>query len=423
MIGVLMRPECDSAVNAKAPAQSKPRVQQNEKRPRIYLMDLWSFIPYYMAKLCASLQDQSVDVVLGSTRYHLDRDFFRRCAVNPDPALLGWGGHLQSPFFRRLVKSCEYLLNLLLLCVRFSIARPAIVHIQFLPFLDRGFSFETWFLRWCLGRGIRIVYTVHNLPERDARTHSKLLHQRAYSSAHALICHSEGAKNQLTKNFGLPEDRIWTIPHGPLFERRQEVTMAEARAHLGLAADEAIVLCLGVINKYKGIRFLLDSWKLLISSGARARLVIAGTGAADLLADIRQRVSILELEASVDLCLHFIPVEQLPTFHVASDILVYPYQTGTTSGALLTGMNYGKAIVATKIPFFLEHLKDGENALLVDYADTEGLSRALRKLINDREERNRLAQGIQERTSWIDIARATKACYESVLDLSREKFG
>jgi glycosyltransferase involved in cell wall biosynthesis len=199
--------------------------------------------------------------------------------------------------------------------------------------------------------------------------------------------------------------------------------MAEARAHLGLAADEAIVLCLGVINKYKGIRFLLDSWKLLISSGARARLVIAGTGAADLLADIRQRVSILELEASVDLCLHFIPVEQLPTFHVASDILVYPYQTGTTSGALLTGMNYGKAIVATKIPFFLEHLKDGENALLVDYADTEGLSRALRKLINDREERNRLAQGIQERTSWIDIARATKACYESVLDLSREKFG
>jgi len=420
-----MQPESDSAVNAKVPVQRESRGQESEKHSCIYLMDLWSFIPYYIAQLCASLQAQSVDVMLGSTRYHLDRGFFRRSGVNPDPALLDWGGRIRSPFLRRIVKSCEYLLNLLVLCVRFSLARPAVVHIQFLPFLDRGFPFEIWFLRWCLRRGIRIVYTVHNLSERDARRHSKLLYQRAYSSAHALICHSEGAKIQLTKNYGLPDDRIWTIPHGPLFERTMGVTAAEARAQLGLATDEVVVLCFGVINRYKGIPFLLDSWKLLTSSGARARLVIAGTGAADLLADTRQKVSILGLESSVDLCLDFIPVDRLSIFHLASDVLVYPYQTGTTSGALLTGMNYGKAIVATKIPFFVEYLRDGENALLVRYADVEGLARALQKLIGDKEYRDRLARSIQERTgtnpSWTDIAQATKACYDSVLHESHQK--
>jgi glycosyltransferase involved in cell wall biosynthesis len=393
-------------------------------RISVYLMDLWSFIPYYMARLCESLQDESIDVELGSVRYHLDRNYFYQHGLLPDSALLDWGGGFQHPLLRRLVKSCEYAANLLGLSARFCVAHPKIIHVQFLPLVDRGLPFEIWFLRLCQWLGVRMVCTVHNFPDRDAPRNLKL-YDRIYGMSDALICHGEEAKGWLISNFQVPAERIWVIPHGPLFDKKPEMSVVEARAELGLSCTETLVLCFGVINDYKGIPFLIDSWRLLIASGARARLIIAGTGAADLIADIRRKVMSLGADSCIDLELRFISVEELPLWHLAADILVYPYKGGTTSGALLTGMNYGKAIVATRLPFFIEHLRDGENAALVDYSDVEGLTHTLGRLINDKAERTRLAQAVRGMpagpSSWMEIARATRSCYERVLEMASRR--
>ena len=237
--------------------------------------------------------------------------------------------------------------------------------------------------------------------------------------ADALICHGEEARTQVVQDFNIRPERISVIPHGPLFDDKPELSQTEARMKLGLPSEATLVLCLGVICEYKGIPFLLDAWKQLIESGASAHLLIAGTGETRLLSSIREKVSLQGLESSVDLWLHFIPVEQLPLLFLAADILVYPYKAGTTSGALLTGMNYGKPIVATKLPFFCEYLKNEENALLVDYGDVDALSSSLRRLIHDPEERLRLTRVADKEDlknpSWADIAKATRECYDNLL--------
>ena len=66
-----------------------------------------------------------------------------------------------------------------------------------------------------------------------------------------------------------------------------------------------------------------------------------------------------------------------------AEILVYPYGEVTTSGALMTGIGYGKAIVATRLPAFEQLLHDGENALLVAYGDTPVRSIDLAGAFND----------------------------------------
>jgi len=235
-----------------------------------------------------------------------------------------------------------------------------------------------------------------------------------------LICHGEEARAQLTRDFGIPLEKIWVIPHGPLFDEKPEASPHEARAELGLSVQEPLVLFVGVISKYKGISFLLDAWKRLIASGGRGRLLIAGTGDPRLLSEIRETVSAEGLESSVDFWFRFIPVEQLPLLYQAADILVYPYKAGTTSGALLTGMNFEKAIIATNLPFFRAYLSDGENALLVDYGDTNALASCLRTLLDRPEECSRIARGLRNQhsqgVSWREIANATRKCYESLLE-------
>jgi len=237
--------------------------------------------------------------------------------------------------------------------------------------------------------------------------------------ADALICHGKEAATQLIQDFDIPLEKISVIPHGPLFDEKPKLSQREARSKLGLPTDEILVLCLGVISEYKGIPFLLDAWKQLLQSGVSARLLVAGTGETSLLSSIRDKVSIEGLEKSVDLWLNFIPVEQLPLIYMAADILVYPYKAGTTSGALLTGLNYGKPIVATKLPFFCEYLTDGENALICEYGDIDALSFSLRRLILSPEERLRLSRAVEngnlKSCSWAKIAGATRECYDNLL--------
>src|SRR5215471_2031259 len=132
------------------------RLRQRKRAISVYMMEMWSFIPYYVARLCSSLALESVDATLGSVRYHLDRDYFRKVGLNLDPWLLDLGGRIQSGALRRLVKSAEYLFNLFMLGRRLSSSRPDILHVQYLPFLERRLPFEIWFLKRVRRRGIRI---------------------------------------------------------------------------------------------------------------------------------------------------------------------------------------------------------------------------------------------------------------------------
>jgi len=386
---------------------------------RVYMMDLWSFIPYYVARLCAALGKDSVDVTLGSARYHLDRNYFHHCGLAPDRFLLDRGGAIRSAFWRRLTKSLEYLTNLFVLGVRLVFSRPDILHVQYLPFLERGWTFEVWFVKWCRRLGLKVVYTVHNVTRQDAPEKGVPLFRRAYQAADALICHGEQAREELISSFGIPAKRIRVIAHGPLFENGPRASQEESRSILGLEQGAPLVLCLGVISEYKGIPFLLDAWQKLKQSGTEGRLLIAGAGDQHILTEIRQKVAAEGLADSVRLWLEFIPVEQLPFVYQAADILVYPYKAGTTSGALLTGLNYGKAIVATRLAFFQEHLKDGETGLLVDYGATEALASALRSLIQQPQQRSALAAALNREASrgmgWEEIAHKTRECYEAVL--------
>jgi len=188
---------------------------------------------------------------------------------------------------------------------------------------------------------------------------------------------------------------------------------------LGLEADECLVLLQGVLRPYKGVSFLLKAWREVAGSGRSPRLAIVGTGKNESMRSIRDDVAALGIGSSVRLEFKFVTVEELGRWYRASDVLVYPYSEATTSGALMTGITYGKAIVATTTPAVSQLLRDGENALLVDYGDVSGLAGALRRLISDDRFRHRLAKEAQDLWAtiprWPAVARQTREYYEAVM--------
>jgi glycosyltransferase involved in cell wall biosynthesis len=387
--------------------------------PKVFMMDLWATVPYYTAYLSKALLAQGVPLTVGSISYYLDLDCFTSRGIQLRPGLMDVVGKLQLPRLpRRVFKMLEAILNLSALSVRFLISPPDVVHVQYLPMLKWRLPLDFWFLEFCRGRGAVIVLTVHDLLPHDTAEAHRRTFQKLYAMVDGMICHSDHVKARLAEEFSIPGQNVAVIPHGPFFYDLPARNNEESRQELEIAPDDAIVLWQGIIFPYKGIDLLLDAWQKVERSGSSAWLIIAGTGAPELLAKIQDQLVQLELKR-VKLQLRFISTEELVDLYRTADIVVYPYRAITTSGALATGLALGKTVLASNLPAFRELLKNGESALLVDPQNTDELAGALIDLIQKPELRERLAACVRAMnfgdSSWISIAQKTVQAYESFL--------
>lgn len=388
---------------------------------RVVLLDLLSMVPYYTGHLCAGFRRiEGSQVTLAAITYDHDPEFFSRMNIRPHPGFLDLTSRLRrapAPI-RRGLKLVGYLLNLAALLIQFMRSRPDILHVQFLPLLSYGLPVERWFLKLARALGAKLVYTVHNLLPQDSGERHRRVYHRIYQLADGLICHDALSAGRLVAEFSVPLQRISVIPHGTLFEQTAKIQPECARAKLGFAAGDCIVLWQGILRPYKGVSFLLHAWQHVYAKESTARLVILGTGDRPEVEAVRREARALD-KSGVRLELRFVSVDELAEFYTAADILAYPYREITTSGALMTGVVHGKAIVASALPAFEQILSHESNALLVPYGDVDALAANLLRLIREPALRARLARGLRESNAalprWPEIARRTDECYRALI--------
>jgi glycosyltransferase involved in cell wall biosynthesis len=394
----------------------------SERRLRVFMMDLWATVPYYTAYLSRALLAEGVDVMVGSITYYLDLDCFSSRGIKVDPGLLNIvGKYPLPPLPRRALKLMEALVNLSALTVRFLISPPDVIHVQFLPMLKWHLPLDLWFLKFCRNRGSRIVLTVHDvLPHNTGETYKPTFLQ-LYQQVDRIICHSEHIRTLLGTEFSVPENKISVIPHGPFFYDLPAARPGQTSPSLEVEPHGVQVLWQGIISPYKGIDLLLRAWKEVEAHDGDCRLAIVGTGAPELLEQIREQVKSLGLKR-VELQLRFISTQELVALYRTADIVVYPYRAITTSGALATGLALGKTIVASDLPVFRELLTNRENALLVDPQNTAELAGALIELAQDAALRGRLSSQVRALDfgdrSWLSIAKNTLQVYRSAVSSS-----
>jgi glycosyltransferase involved in cell wall biosynthesis len=384
------------------------------------MMDLWATVPYYTAYLSKALLAEGVDVQVGSITYYLDPQCFSSRGIKLDPGVMDVVGRFNLPQLpRRLFKLAEALVNLFALTLRFLMRPPNVIHVQYLPMLKWRVPVDLWFLELCRRRGAKIVLTVHDLLPHDTAEAYKQTFHDLYQMVDGMICHSDHIKKRLHDEFDVDGKSVAVIPHGPFFYDLPATKDAEIVRQFGVESGQVVVLWQGIIFPYKGVDLLLEAWKKVESSSDTACLVVAGTGAPELLEQIREQVGRLGLK-DVKLHFRFISTEELVAMYRVADVVVYPYRAITTSGALATGLALGKTILASDLPVFRELLTNTENALLVNPENADALASALLRLIDDTALRARLAAKVRAMNfgdeSWLSIAKKTVDAYAYVVE-------
>jgi glycosyltransferase involved in cell wall biosynthesis len=360
----------------------------------VWLYDPFCYTPWYTAELASALTSLGINLRLLCGTLAREPNYFQQRSLSPEICF--------SPLSRmpdmglrpinRLLRLTQAMatIRMLIASLRDETAQhPKVLHLQQLPMLEHGLEGDFSLIDAAKNRGVLVIHTVHNLLPHSAGEQAHFRYRKLYRLVDHLICHSTYAADQLTREFGVNEYHISIIPHGPLFPStsgNSENDMRLARERLGLPFDRPIVLWQGIMAEYKGLDVLLEAWRRYIdlmhdAKNAQPLLLLAGTGSKVIESMVRQHIH--EMPTSVRAEIRYLTARELPDFYTAADVLVYPYRAITTSGALLTGLSYGKPIIASNLPAFHDFLVADENALLVEPRSIEAWGMALRRILAD----------------------------------------
>ena len=183
------------------------------------------------------------------------------------------------------------------------------------------------------------------------------------------------------------------------------------RARLGLAPERIVVAGVGRFIPIKGFSYLIDAVATARSSCPELHLLLVGDG------DLREELQARARASGMSDNVSFPGVagrDEIAAYFATAQMVVVPsvHSDGLVDGlpnVALEAMAAGKPVIATRVGGLPQLVRDGENGLLVDEKDPDGLAAAILSLANDPLLRTRLGDcaraEIQDRRSWDAVAR------------------
>lgn len=195
-----------------------------------------------------------------------------------------------------------------------------------------------------------------------------------YKRIDGWIAISEFMKNTFVQA-GIDENRIRVISHS----WQPQCTGEDLKKSAG-EEDASIFLFLGRITEEKGLRVLLEAWKLFEQSSSCGRLIIAGDG--PLAEEVRQRCEGMQRACYVG----FQSGDEKRRLLQTCKALVVPSVWWEPLGLVLyEAYDYGKPVLAARSGGIVDHVEDGVTGWLHDAGDSEMLAAQMREAISDKE--------------------------------------
>ncbi|MBU0722336.1 glycosyltransferase family 4 protein [Patescibacteria group bacterium] len=249
-----------------------------------------------------------------------------------------------------------------------------------------------------------IVYTVHDpAPHLGENSIVAFFYQLMVGRAKKIIVHSKIHKEYFLKK-GFFEKRVFQIQHGDysFLVKWQKPEIKE----------ENNILFFGRIEKYKGIKYLLEAFYLVQKEIPRVKLVIAGQG--DL-----SSYDLIKQSSNIEILNYFIPDSQIAELFQKAKLAVLPYIEATQSGVISIAYAFKKPVVATLVGGLPELVEDGKTGYLVKPFDSRALAQAIIKILEDDETRTTMGKNgfekMKKELSWDKIASKTIEVYNNCL--------
>jgi len=187
---------------------------------------------------------------------------------------------------------------------------------------------------------------------------------------------------------------------------------------LGIDSNSRVLLFFGYIRKYKGLDLLLEAMPEVLKTHPGTVLIIAGETKEDF-RGYERMMSDLHISHAIVRQIQYIPIEHIPRYFIASDVVVMPYRNIHQSGIVHLAFAFRKPVIATKVGGLPEVVREGKNGFLVPKNDVHALARATARALSDLPMLERMgAYAFSESSkslSWNDIAEKAATLYRALV--------
>ncbi len=223
-----------------------------------------------------------------------------------------------------------------------------------------------------LDKSIKICICCNNVLPHDNIPFSRWITKRVLKKGHMYLVHSEKEeillKNLLNKDVCF---RRIPCPNVSTFVKTG-MNRSQAREKIGLGKNDRVLLFFGFIRKYKGLYHLINIMPELVKKDPSVKLLIVGDFYEDrevYFAQIQEK----GLLQHIVVCDKFIPDSEVEPYFMASDVVVLPYDSATTSGVIQAAYFFGLPVIVTDTGGLKEAVAENETGYVVPAFDEDAL--------------------------------------------------
>lgn len=314
---------------------------------------------------------------------------------------------LQNNIFKLL----SYWFSIIRLFMLVCKMKPDVVHIQWI----RCFILDYLFLNLLKYKGIRIVYTAHNVLPHNSGNKYRNQFNKYYHKLDAIIVHSLISKQEIIDLFNVDETKIHVIRHGvlnyPIPQEKIWMRAEQLKKEIGIG-NHIVFSVIGTMSFYKGCDLVVDLWKknMALQDNDKYKLLIVGKNQGIGFSDIQHVKNVYIVDAYVD-------DESLLAYMSLTDVLLLPYRKISQSGVLLTAIAQCVPFVVSDAGGISEPLSLADVGWNMGDASLENLNKCVMNLIHSSEEirlKKDNVEGwdrLQQLYSWNNIALETYNLY------------
>jgi D-inositol-3-phosphate glycosyltransferase len=277
----------------------------------------------------------------------------------------------------------------------------------------------------------KIVLTAHNVNAGVRDSNDSAINRATlkiqYRLADHIFLHTEKMKQELLRDFGVPERSATVIPFGiNNTVPNTDLTRAEARCRLNIAENEKTILFFGAIRPYKGLEYLVEAFFRVTANQPQYRLIIAGAPRKDTeqyLAEIERTIEKHPQGKQIIRRIQFVPDEETELYFKAADVLALPYTHVFQSGVLFLAFSFGLPVIASDVGSIGDDIIKGRTGLICKPCDPQGLAQALEEYFasdlfkNLNIQRKEIKAYANARHSWELVAEITRDVYAELLEV------
>lgn len=204
------------------------------------------------------------------------------------------------------------------------------------------------------------------------------------------------------KEAGLADNKLYLIPNGidiDKFSPPTEKEKHDLRNKFGLNHYRHVFIYVGIMRPRKGVSELIEAFKLAKMEVSNSCLILIGPADKD--DESKEYYKILQEQVEKDglknNVLFIGEVENIEEWMKSSDIFLFASRREGLPNVLIEAAGTGLPVVAMKIPKVTDYIFDqnSESGIIVD--DMDKFSKAIVKLVSDRDYYNKVSRNARER--------------------------